>query len=209
MKQFLFASFMALSLVATPAYAQATLEELADMPSGTYHLDKSHATVLFKVRHMGFADYIGRFNDFAGHINFNKQDPTQSSAHITIQTASVDTNNTHLEEKLTAEDVFNVAAFPEIAFNTTELSMKTPTNGQMVGNLTMLGKTFPVTFDVTFHGGGIHPFSKQYTMGFSANTTIDRTQWGLESWVPMVGATVDIEVHAEFGQMGETGADAQ
>lgn len=202
MKHFFVLLSLLLTIAAAPAYAQATLDELADMPSGTYHLDKSHATVLFKVRHMGFADYIGRFNDFAGQIDFNKQDPAQSSASITINAASIDTNHPHLEEKLKAADAFNVEAFPEIVFNTTELTMSTPTQGQMTGDLTMLGKTLPVTFDVVFHGGGVHPFSKQYTMGFAATATIDRSQWGFESWVPMVGADVQVEVHAEFGQLG-------
>ena len=204
MKSFILSAIFALSLVPA-AFAQATLDDIADMPGGTYHLDKNHATVLFKVRHMGFADYIGRFDDLSGTIDFDNAEPTHSQLNITINAASVDTNNKVMEEKLKAEDAFNVEKYPYITFTGTELVMESATAGTVTGNLTVLGKTFPVTLDVVFNGGGIHPFTKNYAMGFSASTTIDRSQWGFETWVPMVGTDVEIEIHAEFAQLGETG----
>lgn len=198
MKTLLLSSILALTFAVQPAVAEVTVTDLPDMPAGTYQLDGSHATVFFKVRHMGFADYIGRFNTLQGEIDLHEKDVEKSSLTVTIDTASIDTNNATLEKKLKAEDAFSVEKYPSITFEATELEMQTPTTGLMTGDLTMLGATHPVTFDVTFNGGGRHPFNNKDTMGFSATTTIDRTEWGLDNWVPMVGADVTIEVHAEF-----------
>lgn len=197
MKKIILSTLLAFTLT-TPAMAEVTTTDISEMPEGLYQLDASHATVMFKVRHMGFADYIGRFNKLKGEIDLNNDKVEESHVSITIEAASIDTNNEKLEKELKGGNAFDAEQYPNIMFEATDLEMDTETTGQMTGDLTMLGQTHPVTFDVTFNGGGKHPMNNKDTMGFSAKTTIDRTEWGLENWVPMVSADVDIEVHAEF-----------
>lgn len=197
MKKLILSSILAFSF-ATPALAEVQTTDITEMPAGLYQLDASHATVLFKVRHMGFADYIGRFDKLAGEIDLNTDKVEKSHVSITIEAASIDTNNEVLEKKLKDADAFDVEKYPNITFEATDLEMQTETTGLMTGDLTMMGETHQVTFDVVFNGGGVHPMNSKNTMGFSATTTLDRTDWGLDSWVPMVSADVQIEVHAEF-----------
>ena len=194
-------STLVMGLAIQPALAEKTVEQLPDMPAGHYQLDASHAAVLFKVNHLGFSIYVGRFNDISGEIMLNSTNPNESKGTFSVKTASIDTGNDVLEKKLMAEDALNAEKFPEITFETTELEMQTPTSGLMTGNLTMLGETNPVTFDVEFVGGGVHPFSKNDSMGFRAHTTIDRTDWGFNTWAPAVGESVDVEVHGEFNRL--------
>ena len=197
MKKLILSSILAFSF-ATPALAEVQTTDVTEMPAGLYQLDASHATVLFKVRHMGFADYIGRFDKLAGEIDLNTDKVEESHVSITIEAASIDTNNEVLEKKLKDADAFDVEKYPNITFEATDLEMQTETTGLMTGDLTMMGETHQVTFDVEFNGGGVHPMNSKNTMGFSATTTLDRTDWGLDNWVPMVSADVQIEVHAEF-----------
>ena len=197
MKKLILSSILAFSF-ATPALAEVQTTDITEMPAGLYQLDASHATVLFKVRHMGFADYIGRFDKLAGEIDLNTDKVEESHVSITIEAASIDTNNEVLEKKLKDADAFDVEKHPNITFEATDLEMQTETTGLMTGDLTMMGETHQVTFDVVFNGGGVHPMNSKNTMGFSATTTLDRTDWGLDNWVPMVSADVQIEVHAEF-----------
>ena len=197
MKKLILSSILAFSF-ATPALAEVQTTDITEMPAGLYQLDASHATVLFKVRHMGFADYIGRFDKLAGEIDLNTDKVEESHVSITIETNSIDTNNEKLEKELKSANAFDAEKYPNITFEATDLEMQTETTGLMTGDLTMMGETHQVTFDVVFNGGGIHPMNSKNTMGFSATTTLDRTDWGLDNWVPMVSADVQIEVHAEF-----------
>ncbi|MBA44424.1 MAG: polyisoprenoid-binding protein [Magnetococcales bacterium] len=197
MKKLILSSILAFSF-ATPALAEVQTTDITEMPAGLYQLDASHATVLFKVRHMGFADYIGRFDKLAGEIDLNTDKVEESHVSITIETNSIDTNNEKLEKELKSANAFDAEKYPNITFEATDLEMQTETTGLMTGDLTMMGETHQVTFDVVFNGGGVHPMNSKNTMGFSATTTLDRTDWGLDNWVPMVSADVQIEVHAEF-----------
>jgi hypothetical protein len=96
---------VAATLLASPALA-ADHAKLTAANSGTYTLDKSHANVVFGVNHLGFSSYLGRFNSFDATLTLDGADPTKSKVEVTITPASVDTNNSELEEKLRGENWF-------------------------------------------------------------------------------------------------------
>ena len=203
-------AFMALSIItlgmvtlASPVWAQATTEDISTMPKGAYSLDTSHASVVFKVSHMGFADYIGRFNSFEGDLDFKPDALRESVVRIQIDPASIDTNHKKLEKKLRAEDALNVEAYPNMTFKSREIAFTDNGKAKITGDLKMRGESHPVTLDVAFNGGGVHPFSQRHTLGFEATTTIDRTKWGFDTWTPMVGKEVDIIISAEFNSLAK------
>lgn len=201
MKKFLFFTFMAFMAFTTHAWAQATTTNLSDMPEGSYKLDPTHTNILFKVSHMGFSEYVGRFNEMEGTINFSPDAIGESAVQININPASIDTNHEELEEKLRGEAAFDVVNFPRITFAASRIEWGADNSAIIEGNLFMLGETHPVTFDAEFNGGGVHPFSQRYTLGFQASTVIDRTDWGFDTWIPMVGNNVEIQIHAEFNSL--------
>lgn len=180
--------------------APAVSTDIALAPAGTYVLEKNHASIAFKVRHMGFADYLMRFNEFDATIILNPKAPEKSSVRATITPASLDSNNAKLTEHTSGKDFFNVMTFPTISFTSTKIEKTGANTGKIRGDLTMLGVTKPVVLDTTFIGGGKHMMMQKYDIGFKATTTIKRSDFGMSYGIPMVSDEVNVEINAEFVQ---------
>jgi polyisoprenoid-binding protein YceI len=176
---------------------------LEGMPSGKYSLDLTHASVVWKVSHFGFSTYVGRFNDFSADITLDSENFDNSSVSVAIQVDSLDTDYPFPEKedfnKVLAEEWFKSADHPTITFTATSVSALQDSNFQIEGDLSLLGKTHPVTLKATLNGATpSHPFAKLPLIGFSATTSIDRTAWGLSKYAPKIGADVSIEIEGEF-----------
>jgi polyisoprenoid-binding protein YceI len=91
-----------------------------------------------------------------------------------------------------------VARFPKITFESVSLKQTGEKTATLLGNLTIHGQTHPVTLNVTFNGGSPNPLTGDDTLGFSAQGSFDRSQWGLSSWWPAVGNDVHVAIQAEF-----------
>lgn len=197
------------SLLASAAFVLAAAPALADpitVPSGTYTLDPTHTSVVWKVSHLGMSNYTARFDGISGSLDLNAEDPTASVVSVVIDPASISTGYPLAAEKdfdaklAQDEKWFNAGAFPEISFTSNSLEMTGETTGTMTGDLTLLGVTQPVTFDVTLNGQfPTHPFAPDTAaLGFSARTVIDRTDFGFTELVPGIGAEVEVLVETEF-----------
>ncbi len=194
-------ALFALALLAAPAFAaDAPMpgNDIAEAPSGLYELEKSHASITFKVMHMGFANYTMRFNDFDATINLDPKAPEKSKLDVTIRPASLDANNAKLTEHTSNKDFFDIAQYPTITFTSTKIEKTSATKGKIYGDLTMHGVTKPIMLDATFNGGANHVYFKKYALGFSATTSITRSEFGMGHGVPMVGDTVAVAIETEF-----------
>jgi polyisoprenoid-binding protein YceI len=97
---------------------------------------------------------------------------------------------------------FDTERFPEARFVSRAVQVTGPDRGTVTGDLTLVGETRPVTFDVTFNGGATNILTGRYTLGFSASAVIDRAEFGLATFIPAVGREVTLEIHAEFMRTG-------
>jgi polyisoprenoid-binding protein YceI len=190
---------------AAPAAAEApkaptVSTDIATAPAGNYVLEKSHASITFKVRHMGFADYVMRFNDFDAAIALDPKIPEKSSVKATINAASLDANNPKLTEHVSTKDFLNVPTFPTITFTSTKIEKTGLNTGKIYGDLNLLGVVKPIVLDTTFIGGGEHMMMKKYDIGFKATTTLKRSEFGMNYGIGMVGDEVAVEINAEFIQ---------
>jgi len=197
------ASIAALTFVSLFQAVNANANSLEGVPSGTYNVDLSHASVIWKVSHFGFSTYVGRFNEFSADIALNAENFEKSSVDVNIKVDSLDTDYPFPEKedfnKVLAEDWFKSANHPSITFKTTSVSALEGSNFTIEGDLTLMGETHPVTLDATLNGATpSHPFAKVPLVGFSATTSIDRTVWGLSKYAPKIGAEVSIEIEGEF-----------
>jgi polyisoprenoid-binding protein YceI len=176
-----------------------------DLRGGAYTLDKAHASILWKVSHLGFSSYIGRFNDFDASLDFDPENIEASSLEVIINTTSLDINNEAFAEELRGEDWFNVAQFPQAIFRTTSFVEAVDEDTFVFqGDLTLLDTTAPVTLTVNFNGGGRNFLTRSYTLGFSATTTVQRSLFGLDNLVAFgVGDNIELEVHVEFMERPE------
>lgn len=209
MRRFLLAT-TATALLATSALAQgAPLNTpLAQAPAGAYELEKTHASITFKVLHMGLAYYTMRFNDFDATITLDPKKPEASTLNVTIKPASLDANNPKMTAHTDNKDFFEVAKYPTITFVSTGIEKTSDTTGKVTGNLTLHGVTKPVTLEARFNGGGSHPMMKKYALGFSATTTIKRSEFGMGYGTPMVDDNVHVLIETEFLQAGGEGLAA-
>lgn len=161
----------------------------------TYKLDPVHTQIMFTVNHLGFSNPTGSFVKFDGGFDFDANNFENSSAHVTIQTSSIDMNSAIWEKDLKAPPWFNVAKYPTMEFKSTKVVKTGAKAMDVTGDLTLLGVTKPVTLKVVFNKKG-DQFGKQKA-GFNATTTIDRTQFGMKTFAPMVGAKVHIRINVE------------
>ena len=171
-------------------------------PPGAYQMDTKHTQVIFAIRHLGITDYYGRFEKFSGTLNFNPAAPEKSAVDVAIDTSSVSVMSSELMGELTGASVFDSAKFPKATFVSTALTRTGPNTGTMTGNLTLHGVTKPVTLNVTFNGGVANPTSGGYAVGFHAETTIHRPDFGLSSmmWNSFVSDDVKLTIEAMFEQ---------
>ena len=181
-----------------------------DMPSGNYQLDLSHASIVWKVSHLGLSDYTARFADFDASIDFNAEDIAKSRVTATINPMSIQTAYPNPEKKdfdkvlATEKGWFNANQFPQIRFASTSIEMTGDNTALLTGDLTFLGVTQPVTLDVIFNGAmARQPFSGKPTLGFSASTTVQRSAFGMSQYVPNIGDNVSVQFEGEFAKSVE------
>ena len=175
-----------------------------DVPSGHYVLDPDHATVLFKIGHLGYSLYVGRFNAVRASIEYDKEDPAASQLLVTIDPNSIDTNNDKLEMTLTGKDYFDVAKYPQATYAAKSMTIQDERHGTLNGDLTLHGVTRPVTLDVVFNGGARNTLTGKYTIGFTASGMLKRSDFGMSTLVPLVADDVYLEINAEFEREQES-----
>lgn len=211
--RFVLAAAAALTLAAcnqpaeTPATTEAPPVEV-NAPSGEYAIDPHHTTVTIRAQHFGLAHYTLRFNTVSGTLNFNAENPAQSTITATVDVASLDTpysGNRDFDAELQNSSWLDSASFATATFTSTGVEQTGPNTARVTGDLTIKGQTHPATFDVTYDGShSPHPMGMQVSsIGFSARTTIQRSQYGVNELMPRAGNdgvsdAVEIIIEAEF-----------
>ncbi|HLN23087.1 MAG TPA: YceI family protein [Patescibacteria group bacterium] len=198
-----FARSMAVALVVTaaPALAAGPTTDLSQIEGGTFAVDKNHAKIIFSTTHFGFSTYYGLFTDFDAKLGFDPKAPAASTLEVTVNTNGIDTTNPKLDAHLKSADFFNSAEFPTAVFKSTKIVVTGPTTGEVTGDLTLHGVTKPVTLRTTFNGGGVSPMTKAYVLGFNAVGTLNRSDFGIKTYVPVVGDEVTLTISGEFDRV--------
>lgn len=169
-----------------------------DVPSGHYVLDPDHTSVLFKIGHLGYSLYVGRFNAVHATLEYDHQHPEQSELLVAVDPNSIDTDNDKLEETLTGKDYFDVAKYSQAMYAAHSITIHDERHGTLNGDLTLHGVTKPAPLDIVFNGGARNTLTGKYTIGFTASGEIKRSDFGMNTLVPLVGDTVYLEIDAEF-----------
>ena len=167
----------------------------ATAANGAYDIDLDHSSVSFNVSHAGLGLVAGRFNQFSGSFQFNANGT--SSANVTIDVASVDTNQAQRDNHLRSDDFFDTQQFPRMKFASTQVAYDQDGHpAKIIGNLTLLGTTKPVTLVVTTNGFGKGPRGAT-RVGFTATTSIKRTDFGMSEFLAAASDDVTITIQIE------------
>ncbi len=194
--------------ITLPAQANPTLDGVA---SGLYNLEKSHAFLTWTVKHNGISSYTVNFTDFNADLVFDADSPESSQLSVSINPTALNTNypdpvkKVEWETELANDPKFmNATEFPAITFNSTAVTTTGEFEGTVTGNLTFLGVTQPVTLDVSYGGVANPPwFGQRDVIGFTASTTITRSDFGQTSMAGIISDEVEIEFSGEFLQAEE------
>ena len=191
-----------------PAHANPTLEGVA---SGLYELEKTHAFLTWTVQHNGISGYTVNFTDFDADLVFDAETPTNSQLSVSINPTALNTNYPDAAKKVdweaelaTDPRFLNGSEFPTISFTSTSVEQTGEFSGTVTGDLTFLGVTKPVTLDVSYGGVANPPwFGQRDVIGFTASTTVTRSEFGNTSMTGIISDEVVVEFSGEFLQAEE------
>jgi polyisoprenoid-binding protein YceI len=195
-----------LLLAACSLTGTQTQQALQSLPSGAYQLEKPHASLLFRVKHMGLSSYTARFTDFDATLDFDPKNPAASHVKAIINPLSVRAEHPTDKDwdRRIGEDLMEGKEYPQIVFDSKKIDVTGEYTGKVTGDLTFLGVTEPVTLDVTFNGAanGAALYQGRDAVGFSAHGKLARSDFGLTRYGSIVADEVEIILEVEFTRRG-------
>ena len=175
---------------------------LAQAQTTTWKIDSVHSEVDFTVRHMSVSNVHGRFGGVNGVIQLDRDDMSKSSVQATIDVSSVDSGSAMRDADLKSANFFDTARYAKATFVSTGVTRQ-GNRLTVTGNLTLHGVTKPAVLDVEGPSTPVPGMDHKPHSGFSASTTLKRTDFGVGAGFPasIVGdeikLTVDLEVIEE------------
>lgn len=193
---------------APAALAQTPAPPAGGAPAGDYKLDKYHASLTFRLSHLGFSNYTASFKEFDVRLKLDPAAPEKAVVEADIDPASLHIDRTPegFLDTLKGPQWLDAKTYPKITFRSTSVTPTGPTTATVVGDLTLHGVTKPVTLTATFNGGypGMAPFDPNGRVGFSARGSFNRSDFGMGYGVPPPGTkvgvsdAVEVIIEAEF-----------
>ncbi len=168
--------------------------KIAHATAGTYALDPDHSSVLARVSHVGYSYSVFRFDRVSGTLSWNPDAVASSRLSAQVVTESITSNVKDFASMLAGEKFLNAPRFPEVTFASTAFRQTDATSGKVDGNLTLMGKTAPITFDVSLVGAG-KGFGGQPRLGVRASSWIKPQDFGMPA---MFSEAIEIVIDAEF-----------
>ncbi|WJV44227.1 YceI family protein [Streptomyces flavofungini] len=167
------------------------LSELA----GDYVIDPARSRTGFVARHTMGTRVRGHFESFEGGAHLDGDDPSRSSAELSVRAASIQTHNPQRDEPLRTK-FLDAVNHPYITFLSTRVTQVDGTRFKVTGDLTVRGVTKTVTVDFELTGAEQDPVDG-LRAGFRGSVTIDRKDWGV-NWNAATGVMVAAKVTLEF-----------
>ncbi len=162
-----------------------------------YVLDSSHSQIVFSYNHLGFSTGCGMFSGFEGEIMFDQEDPANSSVSVSMPESSMLTGWQERFDHFMSPDFFGASDDNMIGFSSTGIEVTGEATAQITGDLTLNGVTKPVVLDAVLNQVGDHPMAGKPWAGFSATTTLLRSDFNLGKFAPYVSDEVVVELSIE------------
>jgi polyisoprenoid-binding protein YceI len=166
----------------------------------TYQLEKTHADLLFSIDHAGFTLKHGSFREFDGSLQYDPATPRNSKVEVVVKTDSLDTALPARDKDVKGETFLDTAKYPEMRFVSTKVVPGANQELRIEGDLTLHGVTKPITLNARLNKAAPNPFDKRPTLGFSATGSLKRSDFGMTTYIPLVGDIVNIALDVEFNR---------
>ncbi|MGL4310890.1 MAG: YceI family protein [Paracoccaceae bacterium] len=175
------------ALFAAPVFAEAQ----------KYTLDPSHSQIVFSYTHLGFSTTHGMFSGFGGEIAFDQENPAASSVTVSFPVKSMLTGWDARSEHFMSADFFGAADDEMVTFKSTAIEVTGDKTARITGDLTLNEVTKPVVLDAVLNQVGDHPMEGKPWAGFSATTTLLRSDFNLGAFAPHVSDEVALQISVE------------
>ncbi len=165
-------------------------------------IDSAHTEVNFTVRHMMISNVRGQFQKLSGTVEFDEANPAATKVDVQIEAASVNTKDEKRDGHLKSPDFFAADQYPYLTFKSKRVEVKDASHAHLTGDLTIRDVTKEVVLDVEYNGSAKSPWGTT-NAGFSAKTSINRKDWGLnwnvalETGGILVGEQINIAIELE------------
>lgn len=161
-----------------------------------YTIDRNHTFPHFAIDHMGFSTLYGRFDQTTGKLMIDREN-NNGFIDVKIAAVSITTGHNKRDDHLRSPDFLNVMEYPDIHYESTNITFIGNDKAKVDGNLTILGVTKPVSLDVHRIRCGKNPMNKAQTCGFEATANIKRSSFGNTYAFPNVGDNMKLWFEVE------------
>jgi len=183
-------------------------EEGLGVPSGVYAVDKNHTYLTFSYLHQGLSYPLLRATGINGELDLDTSAMEKSSVSIAVDVATIRSNVDYFDKELASSKFFNAAKFPKISFASNSYESISETEGALAGFITIRGITKPLILNVKINGALTHPMTGKPVIGFSASGHLNRSDFGLDRFIPAVADRVELKIEAEFELGSNEGSTA-
>ncbi|MGY5450635.1 YceI family protein [Agarivorans sp. MS3-6] len=156
----------------------------------------AHASINFKVNHLGYSFVVGRFDTFSGDFSYDQQAPETTSVNVKIETTSVNSNHAERDKHIRSKDFLAVDQFPDASFSSTKYEASGDESGKLYGQLTLRGVSKEIIIDVTKVGEGEDPWGG-YRAGFVGSTELVMKDFGIPTNLGPKSTTVVMDLVIE------------
>lgn len=180
---------------AAPAAAAAQAPSVEGLPAGVYTLDKAHGSLIFRVDHLSFSHFTGRFARWDATLQFDPQHPENASVTATIDPRSLESDNPPpgFLELLRGPEWLNAPQFPQMTFRSTRVERTGANTARIIGDFSFHGVTKPLTLEAIFNGGYAgNTYDPHARIGFSAHGTVKRSDFGMSVGLPPPGSNLGV-----------------
>lgn len=189
-----------LTLTATAALLAASSTAYAE----SWVPDPDHTEVLVEWNHAGFSMQTAKFEKVEGALEFTPGDVANASADFSVIVSSITTGVEQFDADLMSPNFFDAETYPTIRFVSTSVEQTGDMTVRATGDLTIKDVTKPATFDITVHQMGEHPvgqffdYYKGEWLGMTATTSINRSEFGVDAFIPVGSDQIDITINTEM-----------
>lgn len=184
-----------------PAVAVQNAPSVEGLPAGAYTLDKAHGSLIFRIDHLSFSHFTGRFARWDAALQLDPTNPETASLTATIDPHSLETDNppAGFLDMLRGHEWLDSARFPQMTFRSTHIERTGPNTARISGDFSFHGVTKPVTLDATFNGGYAgNVYDRHARIGFSARGVLKRSEFGMSIGLPPPGTNMGVGDDVEF-----------
>lgn len=158
--------------------------------------DGAHASIQFRIKHLGYSWLHGRFNSFSGTFSFDEQMPASAKVDVLIDVGSLDSNHQERDLHLRGDKFLDVDQFPQAKFVSTGVTPTGEGKALVHGELTLHGVTRPLDIAVVQVGAGQDPWGG-YRRGFEGTTSFPLADFGIDTDLGPASREIELSLNIE------------